>query len=79
MKKLQIAFLLIILVFALVGNIQAQETKVFSEAKCSPATADKTYDCEKWNFLIGSNQYEIKKNGKSKRTNRENRAANFSL
>lgn len=75
MKKLQIIFLSIILVFALIGNLQAQ-TKIFSEAKGS-GKYQASYEFDKWNFSIGKNRYEIRKNGKAKRTDSKNRITNF--
>ena len=76
MKKSQIIFLSIILVFASIGNLQAQ-TKVFSEAKGSRAANNRVYDYEKWNFSIGEDKYEINKSGCGKKTEGNNSVNNF--
>lgn len=73
-------YLLVILVFFILlvfQNIQAQQTKIFSEAEGTPAAADRIYDYEKWNFSVGNNQYEIKKNGKAQRIDENNRVTDF--
>ena len=75
MNKSQIIFLSVILVFALTGNSQSQ-TKVFSEAKGS-GKYQASYDFDKWNFSVGRDRYEIRKNGTANRTNNKNVITNF--
>lgn len=77
MEKSRIILLLIILVYGLVGALQAQ-TRVFSEAKGAPATG-KYYDFEKWSFSIGKDKYEITNKGRGKRISGKNRVTKFRL
>src|SRR5215213_4560439 len=74
-KNLRLVLILILLSF---GNLQAQQTKVFSEAKGSGKN-QASYEFDKWNFSIGGNRYEIRKNGRAKRTGARNRITNFRL
>jgi len=77
MGRSRIILLLIILVYGLVGVLQAQ-TKVFSEAKGTTATG-KYYDFEKWSFSIGTDKYEITNKGRGKRISGKNRVTKFRL
>lgn len=71
-----ICFVSIFILFSF-GNSQAQ-TKVFSEAKGS-GKYKASYDFDKWNFSVGKDRYEVRKDGKAKRTNVNNRAVNFRI
>ena len=62
MKILQLFIL--ILTFSLSSSAQ---TSVFNTAKGAGKGSEGDY--AKWNFAIGKNQYEIKNDGKGKRTN----------
>lgn len=76
-KKLQIIFVSICLALFLAEASEAQ-TKIFAEAKGSGGL-EAAYEFDKWNFSIGENRYEIRKNGKAKRTDAGNRVTNFRL
>jgi len=77
MSKLQIASLSFVLAFASIGNLQAQ-TKTFLEAKGSEKYQT-NYDFDRWNFSVSKNRYEIRKDGKAKRTNIKNHATYFRI
>ncbi len=76
-KSQQIVFFLILFFFALAG-VEAQQIKTFSEAKGS-GKYQASYDFDKWNFSVGKNRYEIRKNGKAKKTDIKNRITNFRI
>ncbi|HXH70258.1 MAG TPA: hypothetical protein VNI60_08010 [Pyrinomonadaceae bacterium] len=74
-KPRQIFFILILALSAFT-NIEAQQTKVFSEAKGSGKN-QAFYEFDRWNFSIGKNRYEINKNGKAERINSKNVVTDF--
>lgn len=76
-KKLPIIFVSLFLVFLLLEDSTAQ-TKAFSEARGS-GERQAYYEFDKWNFSIGKNRYEIRKNGRAKRTDGRNRVTNFRI
>ncbi len=76
--KFRNIYFVLILILLSFGNSPAQETKVFSEAKGS-GKYQASYDFDKWNFSVGKNRYEIRKDGKAKRTNIKNRITNFHI
>jgi len=66
-KLQQIIFVWIFVLLAFL-SIEAQQTKEFSEAKGS-GKIQARYNFDKWIFSVGKNRYEIRKDGKAKKTN----------
>lgn len=76
-KSQKTIFVLILVLFAL-ASVEAQQIKTFSEATGS-GKYQASYDFDKWNFSVGKNRYEIRKNGKAKKTDSKNRITNFRI
>lgn len=75
--SLRIILILILAFFSCV-SVEAQQTKNFSEAKGS-GKYQASYDFDKWNFSVGKDRYEIRKDGKAKRRNIKNSVVNFRI
>lgn len=79
MDRLKFCRICFVLIFTLAtfGNAQAQQPKVFSEAK--GLGSNPGYSFAKWNFSVGKDLYEVEANGSAVRKTGKNISTKFRL